>query len=239
MLLENLKLWYRAQKYKNKNDKGGIKYVLQSVQAGQTVLDIGAHKAGYLYFLRKQVGEQGKVVAFEPQKTLFDYLKSLKNGLNWQNTSIEHLALSNTAGTVELFIPIEKTGNTSPGASIVQPDAAKNVRSEHVAMDTLDAYCAKHNLAPNFLKIDVEGNELAVFEGGKQILQQHKPKIIVECEARHIGEAQVLATIKYLTDLGYNGFFICDEAFLPLSEFSFTKHQTPEQHPYCNNFIFE
>ncbi|MBI4947088.1 MAG: hypothetical protein HY840_11885 [Bacteroidetes bacterium] len=83
-LIEQLKLSYRASKYKNKNDKGGIAYILSSVKAGQTVLDIGAHKAGYLYFFLKQVGAAGKVFAFEPQSSLYNYVSKLKMLFDWK-----------------------------------------------------------------------------------------------------------------------------------------------------------
>jgi hypothetical protein len=50
-LLEKIKLYFRAKKYKNRDDKGGINYINNSIEKGQTIIDIGAHKAGYLYFI--------------------------------------------------------------------------------------------------------------------------------------------------------------------------------------------
>jgi hypothetical protein len=85
----------------------------------------------------------------------------------------------------------------------------------------------------------VEGNELSVFMGAKEILTQYKPKILFECEARFIGEQKVFETFVFLEDLGYTGYFIKDTIRKPISEFSLLHHQHIRSGAYCNNFIFE
>jgi hypothetical protein len=105
---------------------------------------------------------------------------------------------------------------------------------------TVDHYCDKHQLKPDVIKIDVEGNELKVFKGDVNTLQKHKPKIIVEIEAAHVGKEQVLATFDFLKQLGYNGTIIHGMNQLPLTDFSFDKYQNrDDMNNYCNNFIFE
>lgn len=241
-LLENIKLLLRANKYKTKNDKGGIAYVNATILAGQSVMDIGAHKAAYLFFMRKKVGLTGHVYAFEPQIQLYSYIKKIIQLFNWHNVTLEHVALSNTTGTVTLYIPQNARGKAStPGASIVTPAANKAMdHTETVTMQTVDNYCTQHNIIPHFLKIDVEGNELKVFEGARNILLKHKPKIIVEIEARHIGEVQVMATFEYLKQLNYTGYILHGMQHIPIENFSFQKFQNlQDQANYCNNFIFE
>ncbi|MBX2887755.1 MAG: FkbM family methyltransferase [Ferruginibacter sp.] len=240
--LENFKLTYRANKYKNKNDKGGISYLLATVQPGQTVFDIGAHKAGFLFWLLKRVGENGFVYAFEPQTSLFHYIKKLKALFDWENVTVEHLALSDSVETVTLFIPENKTGGkSSPGATIVEHKGSNDTfTTEKTETQTLDNYCNKHNLKPSFLKIDVEGNELKVLKGGLQTLKSFKPKIIIEIEARHVGEERAKETFHFLESLGYTGRFIHGTNYLPISSFNFGEHQNlNDKANYCNNFIFE
>ncbi len=240
--IERLKLRHRANKYKNKDDIGGIAYINASIKAGQIVLDIGAHKAGYLFFMRKLVGIKGKVFAFEPQSNLFAYIQKMKAMFRWDNVTIEHLALSDVAGMVKLFIPANKVSkSSSPGATIVvQNDNAEFGSTENVSTETLDQYCSRKDIQPQFLKIDVEGNELKVFQGGAGILKSCKPKIIVEIEARHVGEAQVLATFAFLKTFNYVGHILHGLEAVPLIEFSFAKYQnTADMNNYCNNFSFE
>ena len=90
-LIETIKLLHRAFKY-SKSDKGEIAYIKSAIKKGDTVFDIGAHKAGYLYFILNQVGAQGKVIGFEPQTFLFKYLTKIKALFKWENVNIENLA---------------------------------------------------------------------------------------------------------------------------------------------------
>lgn len=240
-LIEAIKLLHRAYKY-SKSDKGEINYIKSAIKKGDTVFDIGAHKAGYLYFILKQVGTQGKVIGFEPQTFLFQYLTKIKALFQWENVNIENLALSNSAGHQRLYFPLASAGKTSsPGATIVQHENdAEFTAIEEVAIATLDEYCTHHQIIPQFLKVDVEGNELNVFKGGINTLTKYRPKIIVEIEARHIGQAQVVATIQFLTSLGYQGKIVYGNELVPVAEFTFEKYQDiKNKADYCNNFIFE
>ena len=119
--------------------------------------------------------------------------------------------------------------------------ATNDVRAtEEVETETLDAYCKRKNIQPNFLKIDVEGNELRIFKGGVQTLQQYKPKIMVEIEARHVGREQVAETFNFLQQLGYTAHFISGIQRIPLQDFNFDIHQNmADMKNYCNNFTFE
>lgn len=240
--IELIKLQLRAKKYRTKDDIGGVDFILSAINKGDTVLDIGAHKGGYLYLMLKQVGNQGKVVAFEPQTVLFDYLSHLKRILKWSNVNIEHIALSDTETETTLFIPANYVSKASaPGATILHNRERDDIGfTEKVNTDSLDHYCSVYNIKPAFLKIDVEGNELNIFKGGLDTLKKNKPKIIVECDAGYVGEDQVLETFELLKGLGYRGSFIFESQRLPLNEFSFNKYQNRNSTAFfCNNFIFE
>jgi FkbM family methyltransferase len=240
--LEKIKLRHRALKYKNRDDKGGISYINNSVKKGDTIFDIGAHKAGYLYFMEQNVGKDGKIYAFEPQSLLYAYLVKIKDIMHWGNITIEKIAMSDNEGSVTLFIPSNKTGqSTSPSATILENNTLGHVsNTETVLTTTLDIYCLNYNIQPNLLKIDVEGNELKVFQGGVHILKNFKPKIIVEIESLHVGQSKALETFEFLKNLGYEGKVVHDDGQFPLSDFSFEKYQNKEDMKnYCNNFIFE
>jgi FkbM family methyltransferase len=240
--IERLRLQLRANKYKHKDDIGGVDFLIKTIKDGQTVLDIGAHKGGYLYLMLQLVGKNGKVFAFEPQTILYTYLKKLQTLFNWHNVTIEHVALSDTEGEATLLVPTNNISRaTAPGATIVDNRERDDIGfTEKVATDSLDHYCTLHNVAPDFLKIDVEGNELNIFKGGINTLKKYKPRIIVECDAGYVGEAQVTETFELLKSLGYTGSFINADKRLPLSVFHFETHQNRNGKDFfCNNFIFE
>ena len=62
-ILTSIALWHRVYKY-SKSDQGEFAYIKKSIHQGDLVFDIGAHKAGYLYYMLQQAGKEGKVVGF-------------------------------------------------------------------------------------------------------------------------------------------------------------------------------
>ena len=58
--IERIKLQLRANKYRYKDDIGGVDFILQTIKEGQTVLDIGAHKGGYLSPKSRRVSGETK-----------------------------------------------------------------------------------------------------------------------------------------------------------------------------------
>ena len=67
-LKEYFKLMYRAWKYRLRSDKNEIRFLLETIKKGSVTFDVGAHKGGYTYWMKKAVGKNGKVIAFEPQQ---------------------------------------------------------------------------------------------------------------------------------------------------------------------------
>lgn len=238
--LEKIRLRLRAEKYRNKEDRGGIEYIRTTVKKGDTIFDIGAHKGGYLYFFQQQVGNNGNVFAFEPQSRLHQYLSELQSLLRWENVIVEHAAVSDHSGKATLSIPYNNGKKSSPCATIIQSQMDFSIRTkEEVATITIDDYCRIHRIRPDFLKVDVEGNELSVFMGAKEMLNSYRPKILFECEARFIGEQKVWETFLFLQSFGYKGYYIEDRLRKPISDFSIALHQNSSSGTYCNNFIFE
>jgi len=204
---------------------------------GSTVVDIGANKGGYTYWLSKAVDRKGKVFAFEPQPHLADYLKkSFAEGFNG-NITVESIGLSSKCGTARLIIP-EKGKSYSPGATL-EADNCEGFHSFNVPTDTLDNYFAGKNSRPvRFIKCDVEGHELEVFKGGETLLKEDHPVILFECESRHLSKNSIRDVFKYLLDLGYEGHFFFDKKLLPLSIFDEKVHHVWGAKLYANNFLF-
>jgi FkbM family methyltransferase len=102
--------------------------------------------------------------------------------------------------------------------------------------------------AVGFVKIDVEGHELAVLRGGSTTLQRFRPTILVEIEERHKPNS-INDVNEFLAALGYNGYFILSRDLRPIAEFDLSKHQNVEHiggwktnwqrsGVYVNNFFF-
>lgn len=51
---------------------------------------------------------------------------------------------------------------------------------------SLDDFCEKHGIAPTLIKIDIEGAEFRALSGAKQILEKHKPRILLEIHQKFL-----------------------------------------------------
>lgn len=236
-LLSRIKIFYRAWRYRLRLDRKEIAFVLSNVRKRGLVVDIGAHKGAYSYWLRKGVGPDGQVIAFEPQPGLARYLENTVNDLGWENVVIENSGVSSKPGVLSLNVP---GGNCSPGASFCEKEGDGYSRIQ-VAVESLDEYLGKHRPGQvvQFIKCDVEGYELEVFRGAKTVLAKDKPILLFECEIRHLGSYEkMLEIFQFLKERGYHGFFFTDKELLPIEKFVPEKHQKWGSVDYFNNFVF-
>ena len=203
-----------------------------------------------------------RVFAFEPQPRQVAYLQKAFSSLPFDNVVLVPTALSDTVGRASLHVP-DGAGKThaatlEQGARSKEQGARESdscslpgtlwvapCSSLSVATTTLDAFFADEPRGPDFLKIDVEGHELAVLNGGRKTLEMHHPSLLIECEARHRPDGDVRPVFDLLQSLGYNGTFFHNGRRRPLTEFDPTVHQKIESdsdglpHGYVNNFAFE
>jgi FkbM family methyltransferase len=231
-----VKLVIRAWRYRLRSERPEIRFLLNQLQLGQTVIDIGAHKGAYTYWMSQRVGSSGQVIAFEPQPELNQNLSKLTGLFPHNNIQTESFALSSIRGEAILSVP----GDTpSPSASLVK-NTNHNGSGIAVQTITLDEYVTDNNLSSiHLIKCDVEGSELEVFQGGCDTLKQFKPVLMFECEARHNGPENVVAVFDYLFSLNYKGCFYNGYSFADLDQFDLVKHQTGlNPNIYVNNFFF-
>jgi FkbM family methyltransferase len=250
-----LRYLYRAYRYRWRVDPAEIKFVRRSLRPGDVAVDIGCHKGAYTYWMRRRVGPAGAVYAFEPQPKQVAYLREAFSAMRYDNVEIVPMALSDKAGQMPLYMPNESTHY----ATLETRGEERGARNENsssglyaacstltVDVTTLDEFFSDPaRRPPNFLKIDVEGHELSVLQGGKRTLEMHRPTILVECETRHRPDGDVRPVFEFLTSLGYRGSFFSNGVRRPLAEFNPAVHQktnpTTNDLPagYVNNFAFE
>ena len=235
-MIDRMKLVARALRYRFKLDGDEITFLREWLKRGQTVLDIGAHKGAYTFWMRRAVGEGGRVFAFEPQPGLADRLKKVFQGRRNQNVHVEWMGVSSKSGEMELNIP---AGGPSPGASLEVSHRVEGQDRVMVPVETLDGYCTRHEIdAVHFIKCDVEGHELEVFRGGEQMLRRDHPALLFECEGRHRLEGSVGEVFEYLESLGYAGFYFAGGERVPIAQFDAAVHQREPGAGYVNNFMF-
>jgi FkbM family methyltransferase len=236
--LARLALRHRAWRYRRRVDPAGIRWMTKMLGAGDTAVDIGAYKGGYTYWMRRTVGESGRVLAFEPQAEAASLLRSYVSAFGWSNVEVVEAALSSEPGTRALLRPV--VSGPTPAASLVGASLPPSPRRIVVPVDMLDRILASRPDARRvaFIKCDVEGHELDVFRGAHATLIEHRPAILVECEARHLQGHSMTDVFGYLTEMGYRGSFFWRGGEEDVARFDARLHQVDGERPYVNNFAF-
>jgi FkbM family methyltransferase len=156
----------------------------------ETVIDVGASIGDFSIVVAKRFGAK-KVIAIEPDETLFDILVK-----NIKINRLEHIvkpvryALGDRKGLVELY----KSGDfiTAIGSGHAEPRLYPST--------TLDELVEELGLEHvNLMKIDTEGSELLILKGALRTLRRFKPKIIVEVHSRRLRNEvlRMLSRINY------------------------------------------
>jgi FkbM family methyltransferase len=162
--------------------------------SGNIVLDIGANIGAHTLRLAKIVGESGKVFAFEPMD--YAYRKLAQNiSLNpFHNVNVCQIALSDRNLRQQKIC--YRSGWRTDGKQSEAPSTVNFIR--------LDDWCAKHQVSHvDLIKLDVDGNELAVLIGGYLLLERCRPVILIEAADYHFRDVKLNPLIM-LSKLGYH-----------------------------------
>jgi FkbM family methyltransferase len=179
------------------------------VTEGMTVLDIGAHIGIFSLGAGQRVGPRGKVYAFEPAPESAAILARHIAFNGWQDRiEVVPTAASDTDGTVAFYTNGISMSNSLGQANVevLSPErpAAGAVRLEVESL-TLDRFCRDRRIRPDLIKIDVEGAELRVLRGAREILKTLQPSVLCEVhpdEMKNCGTS-VPELNEFLSQVGY------------------------------------
>ena len=171
------------------------RHFAEVIRPGDTVLDIGANLGYYTLLAADLVGSAGQVVAIEPNPEVFRRLSASisVNGFA-PLTSARNVALASAGetGTRRFFVPHGEPKN----GRFVDSHEDEAVLAAHGALT--DVMVGSLNpddfQRVDFIKIDVEGAELAVLDHLRPILEKFRPKVVCEVNfARGYGWDDVAA----------------------------------------------
>jgi FkbM family methyltransferase len=176
-----------------------IKFLRRFVQPGMKIVDVGANHGVYTLTLAQGAGPSGHVWAFEPASEPAACLaESLTlNGLS--NVTLVRAALSDREGQGTLLL------DESPELNrLVESASDTQGPVETVPLSTLDTCadeCGWREM--DFLKLDAEGAEASIIEGGRQFLSTVSP--LVMFEVQH-GSRTDLDLVRRFRALGYESY---------------------------------
>ena len=189
------------------------KALIESLNEGETFIDIGAHIGYYSLLASSLVGDSGKVICFEPTPSTYGLL--VKNLQQKKNVKAENLAVYSVQTNMEFndYGLKYMVFNSFKKARLNDIDLVAN--HINVQTTTLDNYCRLNDVKPSFIKIDAESVELHVLQGSVETIKKHKPKLMIEVgDFSHIDAGGSLKIISFLTDLGYEVYEYINDAFV-------------------------
>ena len=229
-------------------------WIKEILTKNSVFMDIGANVGAYLYTLENHLKPEN-IYAFEPNQQLFKRLKRL-----FPKVNLLSFALSDVSTIAEFKIPVingEKVHTRGTLQTSIKEKNEEKTILQKVEVKPLDdlvfdevyieqdrnAQTNKFNLKKlDFIKIDVEGNEMQTLRGAKKTIEKFKPILMVEMEQRHHKE-NLWTLISEIADWGYSVNFLDRKTLQPklLTE-EFLNQQNPDNvknyKDYINNIIF-
>lgn len=174
---------------------------------GRTVYDVGGYEGIYTIFFARAIGENGKVITYEPNPTNQDRIRMNVSLNEFNNVCLRPIGLGRVYQTEKLaYLP------ASPGTGSIDSKIKSKLLRESTAklieveIDSLDnEIFFRHLPKPDFIKIDVEGLEVDVILGMKETLKKYKPALFIEIHGidEHSKRENAYSLVKILTEYKY------------------------------------
>jgi FkbM family methyltransferase len=179
-------------------------FVESFLRPGMTVLDIGAHHGYYTLLASRRVGSRGRVVAFEPSPRERSRLNLHLRLNRCKNVSVESCALGDADSEEELFLASRAESGLN---SLRRPDVSGATTRVSVAVQRLDDVLLKQRIGSvDFVKLDVEGAELSVLKGARELLTK-RPRPVILAEVQDVRTTpwgyEAKEIVRFLSDLDY------------------------------------
>jgi FkbM family methyltransferase len=187
----------------HETDFKALRYLAPS--RGKCFVDVGANQGQSIEsILLARPGEN--IVSFEPNPPLAENLA--RRYKKRENVRVVGKGLSDSPGTFTLFVPCYKGFVYDGAASLNRKAAASFINEKTVfrfdqtkltisevqcTVETLDA----QNLSPAFIKLDVEGHEYNVLNGGRATLRQWAPVLLIESFRSDPRTVQLTKELRY------------------------------------------
>ena len=171
--------------------EGEVELFRQIVKPGQVVLDVGANIGTHTLFFAHAVGSRGVVIAFEPQRLVFQTLCANMALNSITNVICRNNGVGEDSGILRVpALDPQKVQNFG-GLSLRGQTEGEPV--ERISIDDLDLKRC------HFMKIDVEGMEIPVVAGAKETILRYRPTLYVENDREEYSDdlIRLISSLRY------------------------------------------
>lgn len=185
--------------------------VKRLVQPGQVAFDVGTDRGWFTLLLADCVGAQGQVHAFEPFPANVTRLLSNLALNDLKNVQMVQAAVSDAAGTAHFRVPSDQI---NPDLDFLEHCSGVGYLSDQsdestieVRTTDLDTYCEQNGVETvHFIKLDIEGAEVAALRGARRVIERCRPMLAIEYNRETLRRAgATLDDLDALLDqLGYD-----------------------------------
>lgn len=171
-----------------------------------TVVDIGAN-LGYFSKNFARLAKKGKVISIEPVPIFFETLSYFMK--KFTNATLYNVALGTEKGKITMVLPTSNGMIRTGLPHIAESEEEKNQHQTQEVEIVKGSELLSKLERLDYIKCDIEGYELNVFQEIKPILEKHLPFVQIE-----IAEKNLEQMLDLFSSLGYSQFGIKDFKFI-------------------------
>ncbi len=165
------------------------------IRKGDTVVDAGAHLGLFTVKASKIVGDEGKVIAIEPEPENLEILKRNIKLNDLENVIIVNKGIWSSKKHLKINI-----GHYNRSHSFINDHPEKTSQGLILQVDTLDNILKELNIEKvDFIKMDIEGSEIEALSGMEEVFKS-KPNMAIAAYHQFEGKETYPHVIKKLKD---------------------------------------
>ena len=160
---------------------------------GMIVFDVGGNMGGLSSTISRLVGPRGIVCTFEASPRIVGYLQGNIVAQGHHNVTVYHCAIFSKSNEL---VTIFEGGHLND--SIYRENSPTGIGSP-VKTLALDDFCDAAGLAPDLIKMDIEGAEYEAILGAATTIHRHRPHLLLEQQTADTRCLDLLTQWGYLT----------------------------------------
>lgn len=177
------------------------RYFLDKVKPGMKIYDVGGNCGQMTLLFARLTGPTGRVITMEPVPKNFQFLKRNIELNGFSHVTAREMAAGRTPGTVRFRY--DDASHMEGGMADHEGACSHCEGIIEVKCDTLDHVLAETGIAPDFLKLDVEGGGAEVIAGAQELFTKHRPLMYFELHTATKTCPEHLAALELRERFGY------------------------------------